>query len=98
MVSVTAYKAGDLAIEHNVDIHPALFPVELLPTQSLEAFQFHSVKSRMLRVSLKASFQTKHLATTRYLQVWEGCETLHNMKTCILLKTMPKLFKWREKF
>ena len=28
----------------------------------------------------------------------EGCETLHNMKVCILLKTMPKLFKWREKF
>ena len=28
----------------------------------------------------------------------EGFEILHNMKTCILLKTMPKLFRWREKF
>ena len=40
---MTSYKAGDLAIEHNVDIHPALFAVEPLPAQCLQAFQSHSV-------------------------------------------------------
>ena len=59
MGSVTAYKAGDLAIEHNVDIHPALFAVELLPTQCLEAFQFHSVLVKDVESVIKGFFSNK---------------------------------------
>ena len=43
VVSVTAQKARDLAIEHNFDIHPASWAVESLPDQCSEAFQFHSL-------------------------------------------------------
>ena len=81
--------------------------VENEPNMDVENLQFHAIHTvgngvRRMRHRKLIQGQSLPAFCAERTEIWylkrrEGCEILHNMKTCILLKTMPKLFRWREK-